>query len=61
MDYETQSIIMKAIDFHGKKYKSLKVSSKRVAQLEKLGKYSQKDQYYLGNGEKNIGQAKVCH
>jgi len=43
-----------------KAYKSLQFSSKRVAQLEKLGKYSQKDQYYLGNGEEILGKPKYA-
>jgi len=60
-DYETQSIFMKAIVFHGKKaYKSLQFSCKRVAQLGKLGKYNQKDQYYLGNGEEILGKPKYA-
>jgi len=38
----------------------LQFSGKRVAQLEKLGKYSQKDQYYLENGEKILGKPKYA-
>jgi len=43
-----------------KAYKSLQFLGKRVAQLEKLGKYSQKDQYYLENGEKILGKPKYA-